>query len=207
MAGLYTPTAGSILIDGVELSSVKLESYRRQLGVVLQDTWLFDGTIFDNIVAFRPDAPYSEVLEACRAAQVEEFVRTLPQGLNTVIGERGLRLSGGQRQRLAIARALLANPRILMLDEATSNLDPGTERLIELAIAALIRDRTTFVIAHRLSTIRAADQILFIDNGSIIESGDYSQLYELHGRFYEFTQQLGNEDLLDKDRNVERVSR
>jgi ABC-type multidrug transport system fused ATPase/permease subunit len=179
--GFVRPQAGAILIDGLDLAALRLRGYRRQLGVVLQDNWLFDGTVAENLRFARPDATDEQVTEACRMAAADSFVRSLADGYQTMIGERGVKLSGGQRQRLAIARALLADPRILILDEATSSLDSESEAEIQAALATLRRGRTTFVIAHRLSTIRAADQILVIDHGGIAERGTHAQLLEQHG--------------------------
>ena len=165
--------------------SVKLASYRSQLGVVLQETFLFDGSIRENVLFSRPDATEAELLEACRIARVDEFAETLEEGYDTIVGERGVKLSGGQRQRLSIARAILADPRILILDEATSSLDSESESMIQQGLAHLMRGRTTFVIAHRLSTIRRADQILVIEAGQIVERGTHPELYALHGRYWD----------------------
>lgn len=184
-ATFLTPKSGTILMDGIDLSKVNLESYRSQLGVVLQDDFLFEGTIRENILFPRPDATEEQLLEAVRSAHVEEFTSRFEAGLNTVIGERGVKLSGGQRQRVAIARAILADPRILILDEATSNLDTESESYIQESLKRLMKGRTTFVIAHRLSTIRQADQILVIENGSIAEVGTHDELIEKKGRYYQ----------------------
>jgi len=178
----------------VDLSTVTLESYRRQLGVVLQETFLFDGTIRENVAFARPDAREEEILEACRLARVDEFAEKLPEGYDTVVGERGVKLSGGQKQRVSIARAILADPRILLLDEATSSLDSETEALIQEGLAHLMQGRTTFVIAHRLSTIRRADQILVVENGLIVEQGAHAELLAVRGRYFElYTRQHGFE--------------
>jgi subfamily B ATP-binding cassette protein MsbA len=198
MIGLITafhaPDSGTVWVDGVDLSTVKLASYREQLGVVLQESFLFDGSIRDNVAFSRPDATEEQILEACRIARVDEFALNFPEGYNTVVGERGVKLSGGQKQRVSIARAILADPRILILDEATSSLDSESEALIQAGLNHLMRGRTTFVIAHRLSTIRRADQILVVEGGEIIERGNHAQLYALGGRYYDlYTRQHGVE--------------
>ncbi|MBT3443628.1 MAG: ABC transporter ATP-binding protein [Flavobacteriaceae bacterium] len=189
ISGLVTaflnPTAGQVLIDGIDLSSVDLNSYRSQLGVVLQDDFLYEGTIRENILFPRPNASEDELLAAVRGAYVDEFADRFEIGLNTIIGERGVKLSGGQKQRISIARALLANPKIIILDEATSNLDSESEAFIQKSLEALMHDRTTFVIAHRLSTIQKADQILVIENGAIVEQGKHQELISVKGRYYE----------------------
>ncbi|MBT0813172.1 ABC transporter ATP-binding protein [Litoribacter ruber] len=184
-ASFLNPDKGMITVDGHNLQEVSLDSYRSQLGVVLQDDFLFEGSIRDNILFPRPDATESELQDAVRAAHVQEFTDRFDDGLDTLIGERGVKLSGGQRQRIAIARAILANPRILILDEATSNLDTESESLIQASLKRLMQGRTTFVIAHRLSTIRQADQILVIEQGRIAEQGKHEELIELKGRYYQ----------------------
>jgi subfamily B ATP-binding cassette protein MsbA len=190
VASFINPDLGIITIDGNDLSKVSLSSYRSQLGVVLQDDFLFEGTIRDNILFPRPYASEMELLEAVNASYVNEFTDRFDDGLDTLIGERGVKLSGGQRQRIAIARAVLANPRILILDEATSNLDAESEALIQKSLAELMKGRTTFVIAHRLSTIRQANQILVIEQGEIAEQGTHTELIESKGRYFElFTYQ------------------
>jgi subfamily B ATP-binding cassette protein MsbA len=194
ISAFHKPSAGRILVDGVDLDKVKLPSYRTQLGVVLQETFLFDGTIRENVLFSRPDATEAEMLEACRIARVDEFAENLENGYDTVVGERGVKLSGGQRQRLSIARAILADPRILILDEATSSLDSESEAMIQQGLAHLMRGRTTFVIAHRLSTIRRADQILVIEAGNIVERGTHPQLYALHGRYWDMYTRQHNLD-------------
>jgi ABC-type multidrug transport system fused ATPase/permease subunit len=197
ISSFYTPTNGLVLLDGVDLSTVKLSSYRSQLGVVLQETFLFDGSIRENVAFSRPDATEEEVLTACRIARVDEFAEPLEKKYDTVIGERGVKLSGGQKQRVSIARALLANPRILILDEATSSLDSESEALIQQGLAQLMKGRTTFVIAHRLSTIRRADQILVVEGGRIVERGTHASLYAARGRYFEmYTKQHGLEENL-----------
>ena len=190
VASFISPVSGIILIDGNDISKVSLNSFRSQLGVVLQDDFLFEGTIRDNILFPRPNASESQVLDAVKAAYVDEFTDRFDDGLDTLIGERGVKLSGGQRQRIAIARAVLANPRILILDEATSNLDTESESLIQKSLADLMKGRTTFVIAHRLSTIRQANQILVIEHGKIAEQGNHNELIKSKGRYFDlFTYQ------------------
>ena len=190
VASFISPDSGIILVDGSNISKVSLNSFRSQLGVVLQDDFLFEGTIRDNILFPRPNASENQVLDAVKAAYVNEFTDRFDDGLDTLIGERGVKLSGGQRQRIAIARAVLANPRILILDEATSNLDTESESLIQKSLADLMKGRTTFVIAHRLSTIRQANQILVIEHGKIAEQGNHNELIESKGRYFDlFTYQ------------------
>ncbi|WP_100611311.1 ABC transporter ATP-binding protein [Confluentibacter lentus] len=184
-ATFLTPKSGVVSIDNQDLSKVKLSSYRQYLGVVLQDEFLFEGTIRENILFPRPDASEADLQNAVKAAYVNEFTDRFDYGLDTLIGERGVKLSGGQRQRLAIARAILANPKIIILDEATSNLDTESEGLIQKSLSELMKDRTTIVIAHRLSTIRKADQILVIEAGKIAERGTHDELIALQGRYYD----------------------
>jgi len=185
VATFLNPESGKITIDGVDLSQVTLSSYRKNLGVVLQDDFLFEGTIRENILFPRPNATEAQLLSAVKAGYVNEFTDRFEQGLDTLIGERGVKLSGGQRQRIAIARAILADPKIIILDEATSNLDTQSESLIQQSLAELMKGRTTFVIAHRLSTIRQANQILVIENGRIAEQGNHTELIAKEGRYYE----------------------
>ncbi len=185
VAAFYKPFEGRVRVDGIDLATVQLASYRSQLGVVLQDTFLFAGTIRENVAFARPDAADDEILAACRLARVDEFAEQFDDRYETIVGERGIKLSGGQRQRVSIARAILANPRILILDEATSSLDSESEALIQEGLAYLMRGRTTFVIAHRLSTIRKADQILVIEDGRILEQGTHASLYESEGRYFD----------------------
>ncbi len=185
VATFLNPESGIISVDDEDITKISLEKYRRHLGVVLQDEFLFDGTIRENIVFPRPDATDAEIMDAVKAAHVNEFTDRFEEGLNTLIGERGVKLSGGQRQRIAIARAILADPKILILDEATSNLDTESESLIQESLSRLMQGRTTFVIAHRLSTIRQADQILVIEKGRIYESGTHDELIEKKGRYFD----------------------
>lgn len=184
-ATFLTPDSGLITVDGTDLSKVSLDSFRRNLGVVLQDDFLFEGTIRENILFPRPDASEDDLQKAVEAAYVNEFTDRFEEGLDTLIGERGVKLSGGQRQRIAIARAILANPKIIILDEATSNLDTESESLIQKSLNELMQGRTTFVIAHRLSTIRQASQILVIENGHIVERGNHEELIAKEGRYFE----------------------
>ena len=184
-ATFLEPDEGRVLIDGIDLREVKLSTYRDQLGLVLQDDFLFDGTIRENLLFARPDASEDDVRGAAEQAYVSEFTGRFPDGLDTIIGERGVKLSGGQRQRVTIARALLANPNILLLDEATSSLDTESEALIQKSLDQLLRGRTTFVIAHRLSTIQRADMILVIEDGEIVERGRHDDLIEREGRYHQ----------------------
>ncbi len=192
VAAFYVPEAGRVTVDGLDLSTVRLSGYRTQIGVVLQETFLFDGTILDNIVFSRPDASREDALAACRIARVDEFAEKFTEGYETIVGERGVKLSGGQRQRVSIARAILADPRILILDEATSSLDSESEALIQAGLEFLMKGRTTFVIAHRLSTIRRAGQILVVEAGEVVERGNHEALYAAGGRYYDlYTKQHG----------------
>jgi len=197
LAAFHTPQSGQVLVDDADLSTVRLDTYRSQLGVVLQDSFLFDGSIRENVAFSRPRASEAQILEACRIARVDEFAEGFDDGYDTIIGERGVKLSGGQRQRLSIARAILADPRILILDEATSSLDSESEAIIQSGLAYLMRGRTTFVIAHRLSTIRRADQILVVEEGRIVERGTHANLLHREGRYYDlYTRQHGLEENL-----------
>jgi subfamily B ATP-binding cassette protein MsbA len=184
-ATFLNPKSGKVTIDGIDITKVKLSSYRQHLGVVLQDEFLFEGTIKENILFPRPDATEAQLQNAVKAAYVNEFTDRFDDGLDTLIGERGVKLSGGQRQRIAIARAILADPKIIILDEATSNLDTESEGLIQKSLSELTKNRTTIVIAHRLSTIRRADQILVIEAGKIVERGTHDQLIATQGRYYD----------------------
>ena len=185
LCGFHVPVSGRVCIDGVDLSTIHLSSFRQQLGVVLQETFLFDGTIRENVLFSRPHADEASLMEACRIARVDEFAERFPERYETVVGERGIKLSGGQRQRISIARAILADPGILILDEATSSLDSESEALIQSGLSYLMQNRTTFVIAHRLSTIRRADQILVVEAGRIVERGTHETLYQSQGRYHD----------------------
>ncbi len=197
IAAFHKPNGGRVLVDGHDLSKVRLDSYRNQLGVVLQDSFLFDGTIRENIAFSRPKSKEEDILRACRIARIDEFAERFADKYDTIIGERGVKLSGGQRQRVSIARAILADPRILILDEATSSLDSESEALIQEGLSYLMKGRTTFVIAHRLSTIRRADQILVVENGRVLESGNHESLYTQQGRYFElYTKQHGLQENL-----------
>ena len=197
ISAFHTPSEGKVLVDGVDLSTVRLDSYRTRLGVVLQESFLFDGTIRENVAFSRPESSEEEIMRACRIARVDEFAESFPDKYDTVVGERGVKLSGGQRQRISIARAILAEPRILILDEATSSLDSESEAMIQHGLSYLMQGRTTFVIAHRLSTIRRADQILVVEQGQIVERGTHEQLYATQGRYYDlYTRQQGLEQNL-----------
>jgi subfamily B ATP-binding cassette protein MsbA len=194
VSAFHDPTEGVIRVDGTDLSKAQLYDYRMQLGVVLQDTFLFDGTIRENVGFARPGSTDAQILEACRIARVDEFAEKFDKRYDTIVGERGVKLSGGQRQRVSIARAILANPRILILDEATSSLDSESEALIQEGLNHLMAGRTTFVIAHRLSTIRRADEILVVEQGRVGERGTHAELYALHGRYWDlYTKQHGVE--------------
>jgi ABC-type multidrug transport system fused ATPase/permease subunit len=194
VAAFYKPVSGRILVDGVDLNRIRLGGYRSALGVVLQESFLFDGTIRENVAFSRPDASEADIRRVSRIARVDEFAEKFATGYDTIVGERGVKLSGGQRQRISIARAILADPKILILDEATSSLDSESEALIQQGLSYLMAGRTTFVIAHRLSTIRRADQILVVEAGEIVERGTHQELYAAQGRYYDlYTRQHGLE--------------
>src|SRR5512133_410703 len=195
ISAFYVPSAGTISVDGVDLSTVRLDSYRTRLGVVLQESFLFDGTIRENVAFSKPNATEEEIMRSCRIARVDEFAESFDDRYDTIVGERGVKLSGGQRQRISIARAILAEPSILILDEAASSLDSDSEAMIQDGLQSLRRGRTTFVIAHRLSTIRSADQILVLEGGEIVERGTHEELLEAGGRYRQ---------LYDKQYNFER---
>ncbi len=197
ISAFYVPSKGAVRVDGIDLSTVRLDSFRTRLGVVLQESFLFDGTIRENVAFSRPGASEEEIMRACRIARVDEFADTFAEKYDTVVGERGVKLSGGQRQRISIARAILAEPRILILDEATSSLDSESEQMIQQGLSYLMQGRTTFVIAHRLSTIRRADQIMVMEQGRIVERGTHAELYAARGRYYDlYTRQHGVEENL-----------
>ena len=197
IAAFHKPNQGVIRVDGIDLSQVSLKSYRSQLGIVLQDCFLFDGTIRENVAFSKPGATNAEILRACTIARVDEFAEAFLAKYDTLVGERGVKLSGGQRQRVSIARAILANPRILILDEATSSVDSESEAMIQDGLFYLMQSRTTFVIAHRLSTIRSADQILIVEAGRIVERGTHKSLLDSGGRYRDlYTRQYCNEDNL-----------
>jgi ATP-binding cassette, subfamily B, bacterial len=199
LARFYDPTRGAIRLNGVDLRKIRLKSYRSLLGIVQQEVFLFDGSVRDNIAYGRREATDAEVLDAARRANADEFIRRLPEGYDTLIGERGVKLSGGQRQRLSIARALLADPQILILDEATSSLDTESEQLIQASLDELLRDRTTFIIAHRLSTITHADQIVVMEAGRIVENGTHHELLRLGGRYADMVSRQMQRSFTDEE--------
>jgi ABC-type multidrug transport system fused ATPase/permease subunit len=184
LCAFYRPTAGCIRVDGIDLSTIDLRSYRKHLGVVLQDTFLFDGTIRENVMYSRPQATEGEFYEACENARVDEFVDHLSAGYETMVGENGIKLSGGQKQRLSIARAILARPRLLILDEAMGSLDSQSELLVREALTAIMQTCTTIVIAHKLTSIKNCDQVLVLDNGILVESGSPGDLYSSCGHYF-----------------------
>jgi ABC-type transport system involved in Fe-S cluster assembly fused permease/ATPase subunit len=188
VARFHDPTRGHLLLNGIDIRDLQLRSYRDLLAIVQQDVFLFDGSVRDNIAYGRHDARDADIQDAARRANAHEFIERLPSGYETFIGERGVKLSGGQQQRLAIARAILASPQILILDEATSNLDTESEQLIQASMADLLADRTTFVIAHRLSTIRRADLILLMENGAVVERGTHEELMRAKGVYHDMVQ-------------------
>jgi subfamily B ATP-binding cassette protein MsbA len=195
IAAFYVPNEGTVSVDGIDLATVEIASYRTQIGVVLQDTFLFAGTIRENIAFSKPGASEEDLMRAIKIARVDEFCERFPEKYDTIVGERGVKLSGGQRQRVSIARAILADPRILILDEATSSLDSESEALIQEGLNFLMKGRTTFVIAHRLSTIRRADQILVVEAGEIVERGTHGELLATEGRY---------RDLYEKQQGLEK---
>jgi ATP-binding cassette subfamily B protein len=179
----YDVAAGAILVDGVDVRSFPVEEYRRNIGIVLQDPFLFYGTVAENIAYGKPGASRAEIIAAARAARAHEFILRLPDGYDSLVGERGQSLSGGERQRISIARALLIDPRILVLDEATSSVDTETEREIQVALENLVKGRTTIAIAHRLSTLRRADRLVVLDRGQIVEIGNHDELLRTPGNY------------------------
>jgi ATP-binding cassette subfamily B protein len=202
IARLYDPSEGRVLVDGADVRSVDLRSLRRAIAFVADDSFLFSASVAENIAYARPGASLEEIEQAARRAQAHEFIRELPEGYDTVVGERGLTLSGGQRQRVAIARALLADPRILILDDATSSVDATTEAEIKRGLAEVMEGRTTFVVAHRLSTVSLADEIVVMDGGRIVDRGTHQELLErspLYGEIAEF----GSEDVVFLQRDLE----
>jgi subfamily B ATP-binding cassette protein MsbA len=188
VAAFHVPSEGTVTVDGVNLSTVRLNTYRTQLGVVLQDTFLFDGTIEENIAFARPGATKEQIMEACKIARVDEFAEHFEQKYDTIVGERGVKLSGGQRQRVSIARAILADPRILILDEATSSVDTDTEQKIRLALERMVEGRTSVLIAHRLSTVQRADVILVMHKGQLREFGSHQELLGQRGIYWKLYQ-------------------
>src|SRR5690606_7865706 len=204
----YDVTEGTILIDGVDIRSLPIAEYRKHIGLVLQEPFLFFGTIAENIAYGRPDATRAEIVAAARAAHAHEFILRLPHGYDSLVGERGQALSGGERQRISIARALLIDPRILILDEATSSVDTATEKEIQKALDNLVRGRTTMAIAHRLSTLRKADRLVVLDHGRVVEQGRHEVLMARQGAYYRLyqAQARGEAGLHDEAAEDERAT-
>jgi ATP-binding cassette subfamily B protein len=184
----YTADEGSVEIDGVDIKKIKLDDLRSQIGMVLQDQYLFNGTIAENIAYAKPNATPEEIMQAAKIANAHDFIVKFPEGYDTNVGERGQRLSGGERQRVSIARAIMHNPKILILDEATSSVDTETEKAVQEALARLIKGRTTFAIAHRLSTLRNADRLVVLEDGKIVEMGTHDELLENKGPFFKLVE-------------------
>jgi ATP-binding cassette subfamily B protein len=195
LSRFYRPLEGKVLIDGLDINKVELYSLRRQIGVVPQDSLLFDGTVRENLMLVKPDATAAEMIRAARIACAHDFIMAMPKGYNSDVGERGAGLSGGQRQRLALARAVLQNPRMLILDEATSALDANTERQLCINLFEAFRGRTVFFITHRLSTVRSADTIVLMDKGALMEMGNHQQLMQQKGWYYALTMSQNQEGL------------
>ena len=201
----YDVAEGAIRVDGVDIRSIPVAEYRRHIGLVLQEPFLFFGTIADNIAYGKPDATRAEIIAAARAAHAHEFILRLPQGYDSLVGERGQALSGGERQRISIARALLIDPRILIMDEATSSVDSTTEKVIQQALDNLVCGRTTIAIAHRLSTLRRADRLVVLDRGEVVEVGSHDELMAREGHYYQLYQaQARHAETLAEDNEGER---
>jgi len=200
---LYDVTCGRVLVDGVDVRDWKLSALRSQIGIVMQDTFLFSDTIEGNILYGNPDASREDVIRAAKIAEAHDFIMEMPQGYDTIVGERGVGLSGGQKQRIAIARAIVKNPKILIMDDCTSAVDMETEYEIQKALKKIMKGRTTFIIAHRVSSVKDADEIIFLDNGRIVERGKHEELLALRGRYYElYMQQYKDLDEFQSDRQV-----